>query len=114
MHLSPYNLSAIKYLAGLTAAEPEPLKKPRPVTRWECPECGELHYCESDAEDCCQRPEQAAGSNEPMCPVCGTDHVDHYAAADCCLWKDLDIAARMKVAAVVEAGTDWATALNVK
>ena len=24
MHLSPYNLSAIKYLAGLTAAEPEP------------------------------------------------------------------------------------------
>jgi len=49
-----------------------------------------------------------------MCPVCGTDHVDHHAAADCCLWKDLDIAARMKVAAVVEAGTDWATALNVE
>ena len=73
-----------------------------------------MHYCESEAEDCCPQAEQAAKSNEPMCPVCGTYHIDHYAAADCCLWKDLDIAARMRVAAAVKAGSDWATALNVK
>ena len=113
MHLSPYNLSAIKYRAGMVA-EPEQPKPPRRVTRWECPECGELHYSEGDAEDCCEPSSQVAQSDEPMCPVCGTYHVDHYAAADCCLWKDLDIAARMKVAAAVEAGADWVTAINVK
>ena len=113
MQLSPYNLAAIKSRAGMVG-EPEPPKAPRRVTRWECPECGELHYSEAEAADCCEPRSKAAPSDEPMCPVCGSSHIDHYAAADCCLWKDLDITARMKVAAAVESGSDWATALNVK
>lgn len=114
MQLSPFNLDAVKYRTGTVCTEPDPLKKPRPVTRWVCPECGDLHYCQEEAEDCCPQVDAAALSCEPICPVCGDRHHDHYAAADCCLWKDLDVAERMKVAAAVEAGSDWASALDVK
>ncbi len=114
MQLSPFAISEIKFRAGMTA-EPRPKPKaPREVIRWECPECGDLHYCESDAADCCALPPQDETSSDPTCPVCGDSHHDHHAAANCCLWKDLDIAARMKIAAAAESGVAWMTALDIK
>lgn len=112
MQLSPFNAAAIKYRAGLTA-DPPLRGTVRRVVRWECPECSELHYSEDEAQDCCES-NPAEPSPDPACPVCGAQCADHIAAADCCLWKDLDVAARMKTAAAVEAGSDWVTELNIK
>lgn len=114
MQLSPFNIAEIKFRAGMAANKPEPRKKPKCVEMYVCSECGEMHYSEEEAEDCCSPEEAGPHKASTNCPICGDPHRDHYATVDCCLWKDLDIATRLKVAAAVESGTDWITALDIK
>lgn len=41
------------------------------VTMYKCPDCGDLHDWEDDAEDCCSTRARAnAGDGECVCPVC--------------------------------------------
>ena len=61
-----------------------------------------------------------------QCPICSRDHGDDWEgddwlganeddihkAAHCCLWKTHDHAARVRIAARVEAGSDWYDAIQ--
>lgn len=85
------------------------------VTMWRCPVCAELHDWESEAEDCCQGAEPLFPKEGDIeCPVCGGLNKDHHDAANCCLWKDLDAAARFRIACAVEAGADWSDAIALE
>lgn len=58
------------------------------------------------------------------CPICERDHCrgeDEWSAIDpdeihhaahCCLWTQFDHAARVRIAERVEAGSDWADAID--
>lgn len=122
--LSPLNMH------GFIAAQrglyfeyvPPVLTKARPfakrVSAYECPDCGDLHRYEMDAEECCE-----ASMREPLtahgpemnckCPVCATPAFDNFDASDCCLWKDLDQPTRWKMAEAVDAGSTWAEQLQI-
>lgn len=64
--------------------------------------------------------------DECRCPICGQYHqqyepeTDTYSRADeaihqaahCCLWKNYDHAARVRIAERVEAGANWADAID--
>ncbi len=77
---------------------------------YRCPECGDLHDVEEDAEDCCA----ADDADHVRCPVCGSVCGDHHDAANCCLWRDLDVAARFRIAMRVEAGAEWLDAIEAE
>ena len=85
------------------------------VMCWRCKECSEVHECKDDALDCCP-PLEASGKHDQdppiLCPVCGADHAEHRLAVDCCLWRDIDAPTRWRIADAVEAGADWAEAIQ--
>lgn len=65
----------------------------------ECPVCGRDH----------SRPEDDA-FDFPWGPQTDPDEIHH--AAHCCLWKTYDHAARVRIAERVEAGANWADAID--
>ena len=113
--ISPLNRFGIAGRMQISGAEEaKPKRRIEEVVMYRCPECGELHEWEDDAEDCCK--EAAAPANEAdttNCPVCGKKYLSHRDAADCCLWKDLDAPTRWAVADAVEAGSEWVTELGL-
>jgi rubrerythrin len=116
MQLSPATVDRITTRLSLVAAsqaeKPKQREKPRRVEVWACPVCDKLHEDKSDAEQCCA-PISLKPWTDKFCPVCGEPWPTFQAASDCCLWKDLGAPERWAVAAKVEAGTEWVTALGL-
>lgn len=66
---------------------------------YECPIC-ERDHCRPGDDSC-----EFFGA-----PAADPDEIHH--AAHCCLWRDHDHAARVRIAERVEAGANWAEAIE--
>ena len=114
MRLSPLNLSGM--MADLNAtpvtesASTKPRRKAESVLMWRCAECFDMHDDEDSANECCETAD--ASIPPPMaCPVCQAKYGSFQDASDCCLWKDIPALDRWRIAAAVEAGSNWADEL---
>lgn len=97
-------------LFGDKVLEKPKRKHAEEVTMWRCPECGDLHDDEDEAEACCQGEEDKP---EYACPICSRKAEDGLAdALDCCLWHDFDYMARTRIGHRVEAGMLWSEAIQ--
>ena len=60
-------------------------------TLYQCPDCGEWHDEQEQAQQCC--PPDSRQSDFKKCPECGRHHPDTLSAATCChndeYWQDL-------------------------
>jgi hypothetical protein len=118
MQLSPLNYFGIvaQMQNGLPDSGPTEGRRPvEQVMMFRCPECGELHEDEDEAEECCYGKDwSAAPDSEAFFPVCGQEYATHRDASDCCLWKDINALTRWSIADAVEFGSDWVTELGLK
>ena len=84
---------------ALMTTEQERISEAQP---YECPMCGKDH---------CRPGDEALESiYEFGEPAIDPDEIHH--AAHCCLWKTRDHAARVRIAERVEAGANWADAIE--
>ena len=102
--------------------------------RYVCHGCDKLHESEDSAAECCPPDIEAVwvhpdsgerffdadalrealdcpAQGDTPCPVCHSKCKDTHDAANCCLWKDLDVAARFRIAQAVDAGAEWGEAI---
>ena len=61
------------------------MAKTKKITAYECPECGELHEHQYDAEECC--PRDVNEMKAYQCIECGYIYEDKEDAEECCEWK---------------------------